>query len=160
MKEHYDHDNVSGDYTPKGCMAFTALMLVVAVKTFRHSADERTAVIAAAVGVPILLFFIFYPFGYSYFEADDSAVTFVRLFKRKRIEYSEIKSIEVKTEEREQYFRNRKYTHYAEVITFHSAERDFSFAGKIYTAPDAPQTQTENSKFMRLKRFIEEKKAG
>lgn len=155
MKKYYDHDNVSGDYTTKGCMAFISIMLLAAVRTFRHSPDEKTAVIAAAVGVPILFFFIFYPFGHSYFEADDSAVTFVRLFKKKRIEYSEIKSIEVKTEEREQYFSNRKYTHFAEVITFHCAERDISFAGKLYTAPDA--RQAEDTRFMLLKRYIEDR---
>ena len=61
----------------------------------------------------------------------------------------------VKTEEREQYFSNRKYTHFAEVITFHCAERDISFAGKLYTAPDV--RQAEDTRFMLLKRYIEDR---
>jgi hypothetical protein len=66
--------------------------------------------------------------------ADDNAVTFSRIL-RKRIEYSSIKSIDIRTEKRtyktKEGMRRITHTYYTEIITFHCEDGDHSFAGRL-----------------------------
>lgn len=102
--------------------------------------------------------------------ADESAVTFSRIL-RKRIEYSSIKSIDVRTEKRtyktKEGMRRITHTYYTEIITFHCEDGDHSFACSLdpalKTLPSLSRSTVVSpddmtySTFSRLKVYIEEK---
>ena len=130
----------------------------------------------SAIGSVLGTFLAFIPFiiviivamsAQASFTADDHAVTFRYLLKKTVIHYESIKSIDLKTEYREQSVRGGVNRYYAEVISFHCADgKDHTFAGKLETDfeailkdPNYLQKQTDNSKFSRLKAFIEGKMA-
>ena len=102
--------------------------------------------------------------------ADDNAVTFSRIL-RKRIEYSSIKSIDLRTEKRtyktKEGMRRITHTYYTEIITFHCEDGDHSFAGRLdpalKTLPSLSRSTVVSpddmtySTFSRLKVYIEER---
>ena len=172
MKEDYDHDfPKEGDESIFGCGAgliWAVWMLVCAY--IGATSDDRAAgtVLGTFLGLlPIIIMIIVALSAQASFTADDHAVTFRYLLKKTVIPYEKIKSIEVKTEYREQSVRGGVNRYYAEVMTFHCADgKDYTFAGKlevyfelILKDPSYLQKQTENSKFSKLKEYIEGKMA-
>ena len=106
--------------------------------------------------------------------ADDSAVTFSRIL-RKRIEYSSIKSIGLRTKVttftkkkwKKEGFRRVPHKYCTEIITFHCEDGDHSFGGKLDPALKTLTSMSSStvvspddmtySTFSRLKVYIEER---
>ena len=170
MKEDYNYDfPQNGDGSIYGCGAALILCVWFIIGMFiAEKIDDR------AIGSVIVIFLVFIPFiivvivstfAQASFTADDHAVIFRYLLKKTVIPYESIKSIDLKTEYREQSVRGGVNKYYAEVITFHCADgKDHTFAGKLETDfeeilkdPNYLQKQTENSKFTKLKHYIEDR---
>ncbi|MBO4866852.1 MAG: hypothetical protein J5582_09895 [Ruminococcus sp.] len=105
-----------------------------------------------------------------HFTADETAVTFRRFF-RKKIVYSSIKSIDLRTEKRtyktKSGYRTVRHTTTTEIITFHCEKGDHSFASELESSQKSlawvnnstivsPDDMTY-SPFSRLKVYIEDK---
>ena len=165
MKENYNYDFASKeDGQVMGCLGTMVVLgvpLMIAVLTYDTMIGMLFSILVFAIMLVIL-----YTCKAS-FSADERAVTFRYLLKKTVIPYEIIKSIEVNAELREMRGRGGVNKYYAEVITFHcAAGKDHTFAGKLETDfeailqdPNYLQKQTENSKFTRLKSFIEGKMA-
>ncbi len=163
MKENYNSDFASKeDGQVMGClgtMVIFGVPLMIAVLT-----DDTMIGMLFFILVFAIMLVILYTCKAS-FSADERAVTFRYLLKKTVIPYESIKSIDLKTEYREQRVRGGVNKYYAEVITFHCADgKDHTFAGNldidfeaILKDPNYLQKQTENSKFSQLKRYIESK---
>lgn len=157
MKEKYNYDNISGDYNGYGCLASMAVILLGGAHILRKPDDNNILLyIAGALFLVLFVFYKGYPFGYCFFEAGESSVTFTRLFKKQTIGYSSIKSIDIDTELRKMWFRGKEYRHYAERIIFHCDDGEHIFALKHSSENEPVLT---NSQFTRLKEFIEENMA-
>ena len=162
MKENYNYDfPEDGDESIFGCGAvliwsvWFIICMFIAVKT----GDKA---IGSLAFIPFIIVIIVAMSAQASFTADDHAVTFCYLLKKTVIPYESIKSIDLKTEYREESIGGGVNKYYAEVITFHCADgKDHTFAGKLETDfeailkdPNYLQKQTENSKFSRLKRLL------
>ena len=169
MKENYNYDfPQNGDESIFGCGAvliwcvWFIICMFIAVKTGDKAIGSVLGTFLAFI--PFIIVIIVAMSAQASFTADDHAVTFRYLLKKTVIPYESIKSIDLKTEYREQSVRGGVNKYYAEVITFHCADgKDHTFAGKLETDfeailkdPNYLQKQTENSKFSRLKRYIDE----
>ena len=172
MKEDYNYDfPQNGDGSIFGCGAaliwcvWFIICIFIAEKIDDSAIGSVIAIFLAVI--PLIIMIIVSMSAQANFTADDHAVTFSYLLKKTVIPYESIKSIDLKTEYREQSVRGGVNKYYAEVITFHCADgKDHTFAGKLETDfeailkdPNYLQKQTENSKFSRLKSFIEGKMA-
>ena len=169
MKEDYNYDfPESGDGSIFGCsIALVWCVWIIICMLIATTIDDREAggVLGALLAfLPLIILLIVAESAQAGFTADEHTVTFRYLLKKTVIAYENIKSIEVKAEYREERGKgiNR---YYAEVITFHCTEdKDYTFAGKLDTDfekilkdPSYLQKLTENSKFTRLKHYIEER---
>ena len=169
MKEDYDYDfPESGDGSIFGCvLTLVWCVWFIICMLIATTIDDRGASIVLGVllvFLPLIILLIVEVFAQAGFTADEHTVTFRYLLKKTVIAYENIKSIEVKAEYREE--RGKGITrYYAEVITFHCADgKDYTFAGKLDTDfeeilkdPSYLQKLTENSKFTRLKHYIEDR---
>ena len=170
MKENYNHDfPQNGDGIILGCgAALIWCVWFIICMSIAEKIDD------SAIGSVLGTFLAFIPFiimsivsmsAQANFTADDHAVTFRYLLKKTVIPYENIKSIEVNAELREMRSRGGVNRYYAEVISFHcDGEKEYVFGGNldidfeaILKDPNYLQKQTENSKFSRLKAFIEGK---
>ncbi len=166
MKEKYKKDKVSRNNAPllAACIVFLAIACVLKICSDRTGKNLDLYMI---LSLGAMFYCALFPFWTSVFTADDNAVTFGRVF-RKKIPYSSIRSIDIQTEKRT-YRRNRHdYSYVAEIITFHCEDGDHSFAGMIepsrksltYIQGSTGVTAEDkaNSAFSRLKYFIESKR--
>lgn len=167
MKEKYDYDTVNDTSATEGLIFFAAVGLMIYLFMKGDHLDRRIFWILVFISGSVLAFFIGRILVSVRFSADDNAVTFSRIF-RKRIPYSSIKSIDLRTETRS--FKKKKtkyqivtYTGVIEIITFHCDDGDHSFAGILVPPHDTSEPSgvsaedIANSKFKRLKRYIEER---
>ncbi len=162
MKENYNYVFASKEDGPvMGCLV-TMVIFGVPLMIVALTDDTMIGTLFSILVFAIMLV-ILYTCKAS-FSADEHTVTFRYLLKKTVIAYENIKSIEVKAEYREERGKgiNR---YYAEVITFHCADgKDYTFAGNLETDfeeilkdPSYLQKLTENSKFTRLKHYIEDR---
>jgi hypothetical protein len=166
MKEKYKKDKVSRNNAPLlvACIVFLAIACVLKIYSDRTGKNLDLYMI---LSLGAMFYCALFPFWTSVFTADDNAVTFGRVF-RKKIPYSSIRSIDIQTEKRT-YRRNRhEYSYVAEIITFHCEDGDHSFAGMIEPSRKSltyiqgstgvSAEDKANSAFSRLKYFIESKR--
>ena len=170
MKENYNYDfPQNGDgIIFGGCAALIWCVWFIICMSIAEKTGDKA--IGSVLGIflaiiPLIIMIIVSMSSQANFTADDHAVTFRYLLKKTVIPYESIKSIDLKTEYREQSVRGGANKYYAEVITFHCADgKDHTFVGKLETDfeeilkdPNYLQKQTENSKFTRLKHYIEDR---
>ena len=102
------------------------------------------------------------------FSADDNEVVFKTVFRTCHIAYDDIEKMEISREimTREEG-RYHRYRFFAEKLTITTSRGKKTFArqmdadiGLVTKDPEKLKQIFEDSKFSRLKRFIEEKKAG
>ena len=163
MKEKYTYGSVKESEEYILPSASTVLLCIAFIN--RDSLESR--VFFTLISVSILLFICWLG---SFliertFTADNSTVTFGRFFK-KRIEYSSINSIDLRCETRSYKKRSShryiKYISTVEIITFHCEDGDHSFASELIPSHEINKPSgvspedIENSKFSRLKRYIED----
>ena len=163
MEEKYSYESVTDEIPKHDILLFAALALFLIAFVKRNSFDAR--VVFALVAIAILLFVCWVGFlrMEGYFIADNYAVTFGRIFKKK-IDYSSIKSITLSKELRKYRASRRQFAYLVEKITFHCEDGDYSFADQLgqpmdYKLPGEPYSlyrkDWSNSAFSRLKDFIE-----
>lgn len=166
MKEKYKKDTVGRNkaHLLVACIVFLAIACVLKIYSDRTGKNLDLYMI---LSLGAMFYCALFPFWTSVFTADDNAVTFGRVF-RKKIPYSSIRSIDIQTEKRT-YRRNRHdYSYVAEIITFHCEDGDHSFAGMvepsrksltyIQGSTGVSAEDKANSAFSRLKYFIESKR--
>ena len=165
MKEKYDYDTVKNSVMD-GLLFYAGLGLMIYLFGSGSELERRTFWILAFIsGSALALFFGRIAVNVR-FIADDNAVTFSRIF-RKRIPYSSIKSIDLRTETRS--FKKKKtkyqivtYTGVTEIITFHCDDGDHSFASILVPSHEENKPSgvsaedMANSKFSQLKTYIED----
>ena len=168
MKENYNYDfPQNGDGSIFGCGAapIWCVWFIICISIAGKINDSVGSVLFIFLAIiPLIIMIIVAMSSQANFTADDHAVTFRYLLKKTVIHYESIKSIDLKTEYREESIGGGVNKYYTEVITFHCADgKDHTFAGKLETDfeeilkdPNYLQKQTENSKFSRLKRYIDE----
>ena len=170
MKEKYCYESVNDEIARHDVLLFISLLLFIFALIKRESVSNK--VFFTLISISILMFVCWIGFFemQGFFIADDDAVTFGRIFKR-RIEYSSIKSISlskaIRTYRSSSGYRaktHRKYASLVETITFHCEEGDYSFTDVLvpyreYKSPGEPMVMYNNdwsnSAFSRLKNFIE-----
>ena len=168
MKEDYSYAySKDGVNVIVSIIALIFLVLVILVVVVMPDSDtERNIRVGILmIIIPLITFLISDLSAEADFSADDRAVTFSHMSQKIVIPYESIKSIDLKTEYREESIGGGVNKYYAEVITFHCADgKDHTFAGKLETDfeailkdPNYLQKQTENSAFSRLKRYIDER---
>ncbi|HCJ40781.1 hypothetical protein [uncultured Ruminococcus sp.] len=166
MKEKYKKDTVSRNKALLlvACIVFLAIACVLKIYSDRTGKNLDLYMI---LSLGAMFYCALFPFWTSEFTADDNAVTFGRVF-RKKIPYSSIRSIDIQTEKRTYRRDRREYSYVAEIITFHCEDGDHSFAGMVepsrksltYIQGSTGVTSEDkaNSAFSRLKYFIESKR--
>ncbi len=164
MKENYNYDFASKeDGQVMGCLGTMVVLgvpLMIAVLTYDTMIGMLFSILVFAIMLVIL-----YTCKAS-FSADERAVTFRYLLKKTVIPYETINGIDIEAEYRETNGLGI-HRYYAEVITFHCADdKDYTLAGKLEKPVDVIlehpcylQRIPGNSKFSRLKAFIEGKMA-
>jgi hypothetical protein len=170
MQEKYTFDTVKDIDTADYIFIFGGVILFCFLILKQDDLERQTFWILAFINVLIWCCFIGRTCVSMRLTADDSAVTFSRIL-RKRIEYSSIKSIDLRTEKRtyktKESMRRITHTYYTEIITFHCEDGDHSFAGSLdpalKTLPSlrrstvvSPDDMTYST-FSRLKVYIEER---
>ncbi|MBQ8966767.1 hypothetical protein [Ruminococcus sp.] len=166
MKVKYRYDTLSGDQRHITVILIIMVAVICFIKLYSDSKGTNADLILL-ICLPVMMYFVLYTFHTSIFTADDSGVTFGRIFK-KRIAYSSIRGIDIRTEVREQIFRRAKRSRVTEIITFHCDDGDHSFAGIIEPSRKSltyvqgstgvSAEDKANSAFSRLKYFIESKR--
>jgi len=171
MKEDYNYDfpkNGGGSIFGCGAAPIWCVWFIICISIAEKIDDSVGSVLFIFLAIiPLIIMIIVAMSTQANFTADDHAVTFCYLLKKTVIHYESIKSIDLKTEYREESIGGGAYKYYAEVITFHCADgKDYIFADKLKTDfeeilkdPNYLQKQAENSKFAQLKAFIEGKMA-
>ena len=165
MKEKYAYDPVKEDtHAIDGLVYFASIALIVFLFMKHSDLEKRTFLILVFIAVSMLVCFIGRFIVPMRFVADDSSVSFYRVL-RKKIPYSSIKSIDLRTETRsyskKSGLKRIEYIYTVEIITFHCENGDHSFAGEMIpsheiTKPSGvSEEDIANSKFKRLKAFIE-----
>lgn len=163
MKEKYSYESVKDEIRKHDILLFAALALFLIAIVKQDSFDTR--VVYALVAIAFLLFVCWVGFFRmeGYFIADNYAVTFGRIFKKK-IDYSSIKSITLSKELRKYRASRRNFAYLVEKITFHCEDGDYSFADQLSQVIDCKSPSDpyslyskdwSNSAFSRLKDFIE-----
>ncbi|MCR5540899.1 MAG: hypothetical protein K6F71_08825 [Ruminococcus sp.] len=166
MKEKYEYDTVKNSVMD-GLLFLVGLGLIIYLLGSGSELERRTFWILAFISGSALALFFGRIAVYVRFIADENSVTFYRVF-RKKIAYSSIKSIDLRTETRsakrnETRYKTVTYTGVIEIITFHCDDGDHSFACVLipYHNASKPSGVSDediaNSKFKRLKRYIEER---
>ena len=174
MKEKYTYETVKDDsHAIEGLLYFAAMALIIYLFANHSDLERRTFWILVFIAVSLLSCIIGRFIVPMRFTADDNSVTFSRIF-RKKIPYSSIKSIDLRTEKRTYKTKsgNRTVRHMTttEIITFHCENGDHSFACEldksqnslawvnksITVSPD----DTTYSAFSRLKVYIEERNSS
>ena len=170
MKEKYCYESVKDEITWADAPPVAFIGLLVIAFIIRDSHDNWVFFTLISIAFLILICWIAFYRIEGIFIADDNAVTFGRIHK-KRIEYSSIRSIDLKKEVRSYKtsvgYRakvHKKYTSFVEIITFHCEGVDYSFACVLvqnheYKSPGEPLIEYNkdwsNSAFSRLKTYIE-----
>ena len=169
MKEKYAYDPVKEDTHAIESLIYLAAIALVVFLFMKHSdLERRTFRILVFTAVSMLVCSIGRFIVPMRFRADDSSVSFYRVL-RKKIPYSSIKSIDLRTETRsyskKSGSKHIRYVYTVEIITFHCDNGDHSFAGELIpsheiTKPSGvSEEDIANSSFKRLKAFIEGKMA-
>ena len=168
MKEKYAYESVKEIGTLDAVLLFGGVILFCYLMLKRDYLESRTIWILVLIIVSLWCCFIGRIVISMRFTADDNAVTFRRIC-RKRIAYSSIKSIDLHTEARtyktKEGMRHIKHKYYVEIITFHCENGDYSFAGSLDPALKtltsarisdivSPDDMTYSS-FSRLRIYIE-----
>lgn len=167
MKEKFCYESANDELEKADALVFAALGLTVFAFIIKSSLG--TAVFFTLIGISVVLFILWLVQLdlKGFFAADENAVTFGRIF-RKRIEYSAIKSIElyktIRTHRDSK--RHRDQARLIEKITFKCEDGDHSFAcvlvpSKEYRSPGEAysllQKDWSNSAFSLLKVYIEDR---
>jgi hypothetical protein len=172
MKEKYTYESVKDGNLIEGTVILVGAALLLIAFIQRDSFDKRILLTMIFIAISIFICLIAFYNLEGRFNADDTSVTFGKIFKRK-IEYSSIKSIDLRKEKREytkakgyKYNGHSKYTSLTEIITFHCEDGDHSFACVLvpyheYKKPGEPSSMFakdwSESTFSRLKNYIESK---
>ena len=170
MQEKYTFDTVKDMDTADYIFIFGGVILFCFLMIKHDDLERRTFWILAFINASIWCCFIGRICVSMRLIADDSAVTFSRILK-KRIAYSSIKSIDIRTEKRtyktKKGMRRITHTYYTEIITFNCEDGDHSFAGRLdpalKTLPSLSRSTVVSpddmtySTFSRLKVYIEER---
>ena len=164
MKEKYTYES-DKDFEPMDTLLLVSLALFI-IAFIMHDALERIVFfILLSISLVFFICWITYLNLQGFFTADDDAVTFGRIFK-KRIEYSSIKSIDMCRSTITRRHKRRRYARLVEWITFHCDDGDHRFAGILVperecSSPGEEMSMYDNdwsvSPFSRLKKFIEGK---
>jgi hypothetical protein len=170
MKEKYQYSTVKDTTTPEALILFAGLGLMIYLCANHSDLERLTFWILTFICVSVLGCWIgrfIFPIRVA---ADDYAVTFSRIF-RKKIPYSSIKSIDLRTEKRtyktKSGNRTVRHTTTTEIITFHCEKGDHSFASELESSQKSlawvnnstivSPDDTTYSPFSRLKVYIEER---
>ncbi|WP_296586544.1 hypothetical protein [Ruminococcus sp.] len=170
MKEKYEYESVKEIGTLDSILLFGGIILLF-FSIIKHSdLEPRTFRILASIASSALICWLARLLVPMHFTADETAVTFRRFF-RKKIVYSSIKSIDLRTEKRtyktKSGYRTVRHTTTTEIITFHCEKGDHSFASELESSQKSlawvnnstivsPDDMTY-SPFSRLKVYIEDK---
>ena len=170
MKEKYICESVKDEISGCDIPPCVSIILLVIAFIIRDYYDDRIFFGLIAISIFVIICWIGFYKIEGIFTADDTAVTFGRIFK-KRIDYSSIKSIDLRKEIRSYKMSTgyrtksrRKYTSLVETITFHCEDGDHSFTCALvpyheYKRPGEPMSMYNNdwsdSTFSKLKNFIE-----
>ena len=166
MKEKYDYDTVKNSVMD-GLLFYAGVGLMIYLLGNGSDLERQTFWILTFISVFALALFFGRIAVNARFIADENSVTFYRVF-RKKIAYSSIKSIDLRTETRSAKKKETRYetvtcTGVIEIITFHCDDGDHSFAGILVPPHDTSEPSgvsaedMANSKFSRLKNYIEER---
>jgi hypothetical protein len=171
MKEKYTYETVKDDsHATEGLLFFVGFALMIYLFMKGSDLERLTFWILTFICVSVLGCWIgrfIFPMR---FAADDYAVTFSRIF-RKKIPYSSIKSIDLRTEKRtyktKSGNRTVRHTTTTEIITFHCEKGDHSFASELESSQKSLAWVNNStivsaddmtySAFSRLKVYIEDR---
>ena len=164
MKEKYTYESLK-EFPPENTILFISLALFF-ITFIMHESLERI-VFFTLLSIALVLFICWVVFVnlQGFFAADENAVTFGRIFK-KRIEYSSIKSIDMCCSTLTRRSKRQRYAELVEWITFHCEDGDHKFKGVLVLEREIKSSGEEmtmfnnydwsKSPFSRLKRYIEE----
>jgi hypothetical protein len=163
MKEKYSCDSVKDEISGRDIPQCASVILLVIAFIIRDYYDNKIFFGLIAISIFVSICWIGFYKIEGIFTADDTAVTFGRIFK-KRMDYSSIKSITLHKELRKYRASRRNFAYLVEKITFHCEDGDYSFADQLgkeidCKSPGDPYSlyskDWSNSAFSRLKDFIE-----
>ncbi|MBQ5310924.1 MAG: hypothetical protein ILP19_02635 [Oscillospiraceae bacterium] len=170
MKEKYAYESVKEIATLDAVLLFGGIILFCYLMIKHDYLESRTILILVFIIASLWCCFIGRIVISMRFAADDNAVTFSRIFT-KRIAYSSIKSIDLRTEKRtyktKEGMRHIRHTYHTEIITFHCEDGDHSFAGRldpklktltsVSSSDNVSPDDMTYSPFSRLKIYIEDR---
>ena len=163
MKEKYRYESLK-DLEPKDALLFVSLALFIIAFIKREALETKVFFMLLAISLVLFSCWIIYLNFQGSFTADDKAVTFGKIFK-KRIDYSSIKSIDMSKSTITRRQKHKRYAKLVEWITFHCEDGDHKFAGVLVPeqecrSPGSEMSMYHNdwsvSPFSRLKIYIEE----
>ena len=163
MKEKYRYESLK-DLEPKDALLFVSLALFIIAFIKREAIETKVFFMLLAISLVLFSCWIIYLNFQGSFTADDKAVTFGKIFK-KRIDYSTIKSIDMSRSTITRRQKRKRYSKLVEWITFHCEDGDHKFAGVLVPeqecrSPGSEMSMYHNdwsvSPFSRLKVYIEE----
>ena len=165
MKEKYTYEALK-DFEPMDTLLLVSLALFIIAFIKREAIETKVFFMLLAISLVLFICWVFFLNLQGFFAADDKAVTFGRIFK-KRIEYSSIKSIDMVRSTIKRRHKHRRYAKLVEWITFHCEDGDHRFAGVLVPEREIRSSGEEmamfnndwsNSPFSRLKIYIEDRK--
>jgi hypothetical protein len=164
MKEKYTYES-DKESPPEDTILFISLALFVITFIIRGSLERKGFFTLLSISLVLFICWVVFLNLQGFFAADDKAVTFGRIFK-KRIEYSSIKSIDMVRSTIRRRHKRRRYAKLVEWITFHCEDGDHRFAGVLVPEREIRSSGEEmamfnndwsNSPFSRLKIYIEDR---
>ncbi|SEK37854.1 hypothetical protein [Ruminococcus albus] len=164
MKEKYRYESLK-DLEPMDALLFVSLALFIIALIKREALETKVFFTLLAISLVLFSCWIIYLNLQGSFTADDKAVTFGKIIK-KRIDYSTIKSIDMSRSTITRRQKRKRYAKLVEWITFHCEDGDHKFAGVLVPeqecrSPGSEMSMYHNdwsvSPFSRLKIYIEDK---
>ena len=172
MKEKYSYETVKDDISVEYVPLYISYALLIISLIIRAFCETIVFVVMLAISFLFFICWLVLLNLKGFVSTDDNAVTFGRIFK-KRIEYSSIKSIDLKKEIRTyrssvgyRAKSHKKHASLVELIIFHCEDGDHSFACTLVPYHEYQQggenlslysKDWSQSTFARLKDFIESK---
>lgn len=165
MKVEYKRFFNNGEIWLLGCgggLAITLIPLFVILAVNTPAAGTFSVLIVSIIMVVIIVLSLAPPA--ASFEVNDTQVTFSYLGRKTVIEYNHIKELKLERRHNERSTKGGIQRCYVETLTIRTAERVYSYSAEMdidYDAvakdPALLTEQFENSKFNKLKEYIEGK---
>lgn len=162
MREKYTRFFENDTATAIGCGVAIVMLFISALAGVATRSTAGAALAFTLIVITMAAFNITEP--KASFDADDTQVTFSYLGRKTVIRYGEIKDMKIERRNNEFKTRSGIQRCYVETLTIYAKEKTYVFSAQmdidydeVAKDPASMTAQFENSKFSRLKRYIEER---